>query len=167
MPECQPDTIIMGHHISAVVLRGPFDAKLAACFNLRPIALSDELTLFPLVARYVDSWAERLKIEGSRADEPLLNSEVVHHLIRTIAPDPLFAVIETDYFGGHGTQAAAVYRGEEEVMAPERGRFGTINKALRLLGVKAGEGCDEFDTVGLGQYRDFSGLFDAYYDPPG
>src|SRR4051794_13558898 len=135
----------MGHHINAVVLKGPYDRKFAAVFDLKPIRLTDELTMLPLHARYVDHWAEKLGVTGFVDDVPRLNSNIVHCLLGYLAAEPLFAVIETDYFGGRGTQAAAVYRGMVEVMPPESGGFGPINEALRLLGVTAREDLDEFD----------------------
>ncbi len=82
--------------------------------------------------------------------------------MREVAPEPLLVVIETDDFGGRGDQAAAVYRGDREVMAPAVGAVGPINEALRHLGVRASAGMAEFDTVGLGQFRDSDDLFDAY-----
>jgi hypothetical protein len=81
-------------------------------------------------------------------------------MMQEVAPRPLFAVIETDYFGGRGDQAAAVYQGEKEVMAPAVGAVGPINQALRYLGVQATAGMDEFATVGLGRFRDFDEFFD-------
>jgi len=42
--------------------------------------------------------------------------------------------------------------------------IGPINEALRLLDVIASDGCDEFDTVELGKFRDFDDLFDTYHD---
>src|SRR5438477_6135646 len=101
----------MGHHISAVVLRGPFDEQRATNFDMKPIRLTAELTLFPLNARYTDHWTEKLGVSGFVSDTPLLNSAVVHRIVNSIAENPLFAVIETDYAGGTGSQAAAVYRG--------------------------------------------------------
>jgi hypothetical protein len=40
---------------------------------------------------------------------------------------------------------------------------GPINAALRFLGVTTGIGCDEFDVVGLGTYREFDNLFEKYW----
>jgi hypothetical protein len=152
--------VVMGHRISAVLLHSAYDDKIARAFGLRPITLTQGITLFPLHAGYCDDMSERLGIGGDVSDRPRLNDRVVHHLVRRIAPEPLFAVIETNYFGGAGTQAAAVYRGAEEVMAPAASAFGPINEALRHLGVQASPGLDEFDTVGLGRFRSFDP-----YDP--
>jgi hypothetical protein len=143
----------MGHHISAVLLHGPFDEDQARSFSLTPIPLVPGIKLFPLEAGHCDDLSELLDINGSVSDRPLLNCRVVHHLMRLISAEPLFAVIETDYFGGVGDQAAAVYQGDTEVMAPAVGATGPINQALRHLGVRASAGMDEFDTVGLGGFR--------------
>ena len=101
-------------------------------------------------------------MSGFLSQRPLLNATVVHRMMNEIAAAPLFAVIETDYFGGNGDQAAAVYRGGIEVMPPEAARRGPINKALRTAGVLTRVGLDEFDTIGLGEFRNFDDLFDSY-----
>jgi hypothetical protein len=154
----------MGHHISAVLLQGPFDSERARSLGLTPIPLVQGITLFPLKAGRCDDLSELLGVAGSVSDRPLLNCRVVHHLMRLIVPEPLFAVIETDYFGRMGDQAAAVYHGDTEVMAPAVGATGPINRALRHLGVRAPSGVDEFDAVGLGQFREFDDTSDSTID---
>lgn len=69
------------------------------------------------------------------------------------------AYIETDYFGGGGTQRAYYYEDGrrwkfETKSAIDYPRVGNINKALRLMGVFSKSVLlDEFDTVGLGKFR--------------
>jgi hypothetical protein len=68
----------------------------------------------------------------------------------------LIASISTDYFGGCGNQSATVWLNGNviyEIGDEEFPRSSPINEALRLLGVKRKEGMDEFDTIGLGNYR--------------
>ncbi|MDY0816171.1 hypothetical protein [Kitasatospora purpeofusca] len=73
------------------------------------------------------------------------------------------ACVEADYFGGTGTQRAAVWAdgrldlgpvtsGGSEPFPPEGS---PISRALRRLGAQVGEGGarDEFDAVGLGAHR--------------
>jgi hypothetical protein len=148
----------MAHRISAVLLSGPFDDVAARSLGLKPIPLPQGITLFPLEAELCDAWSEQLGIHGFVSERPILNCQVVHHLMRKIAAEPIFAVIETEYFGGQGEQAAAVYRGGEVLMAPAVAETGPINVALRHLGVHAVQGKDEFDTVGLGSFRSFDDL---------
>ena len=120
----------MGHHISAVILRGPFDEERAKSFGFTAIKLTPELTMFPLDAGYCDYWAEKLDVLGSLGHRPLLNSRVIHHMVNLIAAAPLFAIIETDYFGGRGSQAAAVYRGGTKIMAPKETPDGTFQDSI-------------------------------------
>jgi hypothetical protein len=159
----------MGHDIQAVLLNGPYDEKIAAEFDMKIVPLHHGITMIHLNADYCDHWSEKLGVSGFVSEHPLLNCKVVHHMVSKIAPGQMFAVIETDYIGGRGSQAAAVYRGGEEIMPPEATEVapvarsaGPINKALRLLGVQATPGRDEFQVVGLHRHRDGDDLFEAY-----
>lgn len=74
------------------------------------------------------------------------------------------AYIETEYFGGVGTQSAALWDAGKLTIGPLS--FGPvsnlpvgprldwpINKVLRGLGVNHGAQIDEFAALGLGRYR--------------
>jgi hypothetical protein len=77
------------------------------------------------------------------------------------------AYIETDYFGGTGTQSAVVWsetriiygpcqsetRWVNEQLVKEPAAEKVINKALRHLGVKQANAFDEFDAIELGKFR--------------
>jgi len=63
------------------------------------------------------------------------------------------AYVEAEFFGGDGTQAAAVWEGGRLVFGPVVAQD-AINQALRLLGVMKQEHFDEFDAVNLGRHRD-------------
>ena len=70
------------------------------------------------------------------------------------------AYVEADFFGGVGSQGAAVWADSKLVLGPlrvaENEPFGTrspISQALLWLGVVARHGEDEFATVGLGWHR--------------
>lgn len=66
----------------------------------------------------------------------------------------LVAYVETDYFGGFGTQGAVVWQDRKRIYRKEDDGFGCpIDDALKLLGVQRTEAQDEFDVVGLGKYR--------------
>jgi hypothetical protein len=150
--------------MSSLLLRGPYLEEKARAFELKPIPLAFGITMFALDPRYCDRWEDKLGVHEYLPGRPLLNTAVVHHIANAIAEDPLFAVIETDYFGGMGDQAAAVYRGQREVMAPWVDYRGPINQALRELGAVAHGPLDLFDTLGLREYRDFDELFEEYED---
>lgn len=62
------------------------------------------------------------------------------------------AYIETDYFGGAGTQSGVLYENGKISVGPRSGE-GTINFLLKELGVWHYPDRDEFDMLGLGKYR--------------
>jgi len=67
-----------------------------------------------------------------------------------------FAIVTTDYFGGFGDQTAEVYDNGKCIYSGDTlldYREMPINTALRELGVVRSNAKDEFDTIGLGNYR--------------
>jgi hypothetical protein len=71
----------------------------------------------------------------------------------TLSHHGLIAYLEAEFWGGMGTQASALFKGGPAMGAPVIAED-AINRSLKLLGVTARAGCDEFVTVGLGRYRD-------------
>lgn len=72
------------------------------------------------------------------------------------------AYVEAEYFGGVGTQAAAVWDARDLALGPlieaedplAAERPFPISQALRRLGVSAQGYVDEFEAVGLDKHRD-------------
>jgi hypothetical protein len=83
---------------------------------------------------------------------------------RVCSTDGPLVYVETAYFGGEGTQAATVWIDGEEAFGPTIGDIGVINTGLRMIGVVCTVDCDEFDTIGL---RDFRGNEDFDELEPG
>ena len=148
----------MGHSIHAAIVKAEIGAEAAEELGLKRISLAQGLTMIPLSDSWCDDWAAKLEMPGFVAEVPLLNARIVHRALAQLAPGCPFALIETDYFGGIGTQSAAVYRDGAVLMAPESGEVGPINAALELLGVTTEGGLDEFDTVGLQHWRHLDDL---------
>ena len=73
------------------------------------------------------------------------------------------AEISTDYFGGSGSQRAKLFVDNKiEYEADDEYDYNLrpINDVLKKMGIARKEGMDEFDTIGLGNYRtneDFNG----------
>ena len=67
------------------------------------------------------------------------------------------AWVRTRYFGGTGEQAAGVWENGCAVLGPLVSKaIGPINAALQRIGVpKDQESFDEFESVGLGEHREF------------
>lgn len=65
-----------------------------------------------------------------------------------------FIYVETDYFGGSGEQNCVTYQGDHQIDDNLK-----INQGLKFLGIIKTENCDEFDSVGLGNFRSNEDLF--------
>jgi len=70
------------------------------------------------------------------------------------------AYISTEFFGGSGGQDAVVWKGAYVALHLSDGGDNSIewpnspvSQAFRTIGVRATEGLDEFDTIGLGAHR--------------
>lgn len=75
------------------------------------------------------------------------------HCIRAIiGTHRVIQKLETDYFGGTGTQGGVLYENGQISIAPRSGE-GTINILLRELGIRRAPNKDEFDSLNLGIYR--------------
>ena len=81
------------------------------------------------------------------------------------------AYVEAEYFGGIGSQFAAVWRGGALVLGPlihaedqprPAAGMSPISQALRQLGVSANGHYDEFDAIGLGRHRDVEDWLPAH-----
>lgn len=76
--------------------------------------------------------------------------------VRAFGKNKTIAKISTDYFGGAGEQDAKLfinnkkeYDKSSEFDSSER----PINTVLRMMGVSRKDGQDEFDTIGLSNFR--------------
>ncbi|EAY24433.1 hypothetical protein M23134_06287 [Microscilla marina ATCC 23134] len=159
---------IMGHCITAIVLKGDYDQALAETFDLYGIPLGFDLHLFFIDHYYSAYWQEKLEttkvLDSAKGTNHLIypNEFALVELLQMIVCSRFvtFAVIVTDYFGGVGDQFAQVYQ-NTALVSPH---FDTINKALEWLGVVPTKGLDAFDTVGLSKYRTNPDYLDKYAD---
>jgi hypothetical protein len=158
----------MPHAISAIILQGDFDSEVAKSYDLLSINLDFELTMFPITHYYTACWSKKIDVPGVLPGKQPFNllifpcQLVVAHLMIKITnrAEPLYAVIETDYFGGIGNQWALVYQGTYLVDE----NITQISPALKFLGVNHQNGLDEFDTIGLSKYRSMPEYLDKYID---
>jgi hypothetical protein len=149
----------MGHHISALVTAGPVGREQAARYEL-PCFAEQGFTIIGLDACHSDYWADKLGIPPRNHSDIILDNDVTRFFARALGLGR-YALISTDYFGGSGSQQAAVYE-DDRVLMPAVA--GGINAALRLLGVQRGPLKDEFDAINLSRYRSFEDYFERYYD---
>lgn len=153
----------MGHHLTAILIQVAADAAAAARFDLHPIALTPMLTMFLVDHYYTAYWQSVCGTQGYLDAPPISifpSERVVLTIVRALTQQeaPRFAIVMTDYFGGVGSQSAAVYTGERRTTGDDA----SINDALVALGVVRREGMDEFDTVQLGNHRRPSAHLEKY-----
>jgi hypothetical protein len=147
------------HRLSALVLAGtPEQRALLAAAGLRVVRLSDAFLLVPLTSRE-PGWYERLAAQYPGSEKGPSGScrwlgGPEARLARQLSRSAPVAYVETNYFGGAGSQAATVFSGGPRVLRRPRAAYGPINEALRALGVPREGGYDPFDTLGLGRYRE-------------
>jgi hypothetical protein len=95
------------------------------------------------------------EIIWTELEENLLATTYIPN-IRDFGKDKTVGVLSTDYFGGAGHQEGKLfinnkkeYEGSSEFNWSER----PINTILMKMGISKKEGLDEFDTVGLSNFR--------------
>ncbi len=158
----------MGHHITAIVLKGDYDKPLAETFDLHGISLGFDLHMFFIDHYYSAYWQAKLGVTeelafAKGADRLIYpNEAALVELLQIISCSRFvtFAIIVTDYFGGMGDQFAQVYQ-NTALVSPH---LNAISPALEWLGVKPVQNLDAFDTVGLSNYRSNPEYLDKYYD---
>lgn len=117
------------------------------------VVLSKGITLLPVTDDVFDQVAATSPSSETRGPFWKL-SGALEALIIDVSRHGRVAYIEADYFGGTGTQSAAVWHNGWVIMEPEHANgIGPINRALSALGVIAAPGQDEFDAVKLGRHR--------------
>lgn len=76
--------------------------------------------------------------------------------VRAFGKNKIIAKISTDYFGGSGHQEAKLFvnnKKEYDKSSEYNFNINPINDVLKMLGVSKKDGFDEFDTIGLSNFR--------------
>jgi len=160
----------MGHSICALIVGEPFDDRAARQWGVVGLPVGERLRLVH-ISHYYTAYMQGRRGETAELDVPadfpdvFPREAVVASLAAALAADvpgkrtSTFALVMADYFGGIGDQWACAYVEGRRVET-----VGDINAALRVLGVQAAEGLDEFDTVGLARHRSTPDYLDRYAD---
>ncbi len=130
-----------------------------------PVPAPFNLQILPLGAK-------RLDLLSGSANTPAYNgfiylSRQLERGIGDLIANGKIAYIETEYFGGIGEQAAAVFDSGKIVWKGADSSTGEmlispISQALSMLGVQSTADRDEFDAIGLSRFRSLEslGLYD-------
>lgn len=147
----------MGHCIRAIigsheVIQRPADDWVCA----KEIELPQGFGMIFCTIELLEDIEELLGCSGKAVDAhdfPELDylDASVKYLMESYSQGTKLAYVETDYFGGAGTQAGILYK-DGKPAAPQSGE-GAINALLKELGVWCFPSKDEFDMLELGKYR--------------
>ena len=158
----------MSHNLNGIL--GPDDviAGIAQRWLREPVRLSQGISLFPLTHDLIES-IEELVDKGSTREfsEFELLSSSIAQVISQSSFDSWIVYFETEYFGGTGQQSSAVWENGQLVYGPASSSSSwdaknanhvvdngwPINEALHRVGVWTDGKSDEFEMLGLGQYR--------------
>lgn len=136
----------MGHNICALISRKPIDENILMKYQLA-VAFEDEFAIVILEIDSIFYWSQKLNLSSESLNEKIdWACELVFYFAKVLKMSK-YALIQTDYFAGVGTQSASLY---------ENGTLTIENKSINVLkeiGVKRTPLADEFDTLNLGKYR--------------
>lgn len=138
----------MGHYLTALITPLPIDEAKAAEMELA-VVFESGMAIVPLVPESLDEWSRMLEEKYVPDGRSIIIDCSVTHRLATLLGLRSYALVETEYFGGTGSQHASYFRdGVKELDEV------SINEVLRSMGVEKGaDKFDEFDTIGLGKYR--------------
>ena len=145
---------VMGHQIQAVIGQAEAVAALAVDWpRAEVVPLPQGFAMVFLTAGLWDAVEEAFPGPAEPDVSFLLCwSGAVRRWLEGYSCCRPLAYIETDYFGGCGTQAGVLVEKGRVAVPPVDGA-GTIDRLLAALGVRCLPGKDEFDSLGLGSFR--------------
>lgn len=128
--------------------------------EVRLCTLSEAWVLVPVTDELHDALLVRFPAPIGRPYSEFwkLSASLVE-FARAMSIDGAVVYVETDYFGGVGTQASIAWRSNRVVYGPSK-FDDSINDALSTLGVSAGLSADEFQQLGLQRHRHTTDWFD-------
>lgn len=150
----------MGHEIQGVIVVADRARGIAALLGAPVAQLDAGFAFVPLTDSAFDALCTGEGGEAPPGFRWLIPK--VSAMLAEVSRDTPLAWVETEYFGGIGAQAAALFVSGQRAWV-EAGPGFAIDRALRDLGVVREVHRDEFDVVGLGRYRSME-LFDRVGD---
>lgn len=145
----------MSHMIAAFVAERPAAEAVARAIGGAPIfrLRHDAFLVVPVTDDAFDA------VFAARGESEPVNPEfwrltqALAEIANECSAHGAIAYVETDYFGGAGVQGAAAWRDGRVIVPPATDEAGPINAALAAVGLMPANGCDAFDTLGLGAVR--------------
>jgi hypothetical protein len=149
------------HDVDALIAKYDHLAAAVSRFeNATVCPLAQGFSLLPITEAFAEELAvSQPEVKGSLTKPLPSLSDGLQALAFSISHETPVAYISTCYFGGQGKQDAVVWSKGSVRFSPVTKGYdqvwpnSPISQALRMIGVVAKEGEDEFDTVELGKHR--------------
>lgn len=146
---------IVSHFIQAMIFSEPrIRTALAGLTQACICPLNQNKYLIPLTDELFDELQTLFQSDKSESHSEFWKlSSAVESFGKALWAEGPVVYVETEYFGGVGKQAATVWDEGKQLMSPQKADIGSINEGLKFIGVVCESEFDEFDSVGLGRYR--------------
>ena len=153
----------MGHCIRAFLGNSEKINSLAEAYARTPIQLPQGLSMLFLTDDLFDAIAESVNDDNEIVVAGFnYFTSAIAFVLTEYSQNGKLAYFETDYFGGDGTQAAILYEKGMPKFPPiftddmngwSLNKVRAINTILQAFGIVKLNDIDEFDSVGLGNFR--------------
>ena len=151
----------MGHCIHVIVApRATADRFSDQWPELPRLDRDNGFSHFAVDAELIDAKISPDKTPTETGDEFMLLTNGFRRQLQALSCGGELAYVETEYWAGTGGQGALVCRDGHEIMPPTWRQSGTINDALKMIGVPRGSFVDLFAATGLADIRSNDDLLD-------
>ena len=130
------------------------EPKSQSFANARCLRLGGGLSMVPLAEDLIAEIQKAGAVPGGSSVAGAFEflSPGVEAWAQALSAATALAYIETEYVGGEGFERAGVWSRSTIALGPLDGA-GSINQALRALGVQPAAGIEAFEFVGLSRHR--------------
>ena len=144
----------MGYYLKAFIGKTVDLENIAKSFSSASVVKLDQgLSIVPMTEDLFDQM-NNMTASGNINSFEFLTLNIETETLKCIGYN-CCAYVEAEYFGGEGGQSGVIWKDGKRSVEFGYGQ-GIINKVLNFFGVVANKDLDEFDTLGLGRYRNTS-----------
>ena len=169
----------MSHYVQIIIAENSIiDSIEADWVHGNKLNLSQGFSLIPMITQLFDDINELDNTGKSDSfDEFEFLSSSIEGLLKSKSYKSKVAYVETEYFGGTGVQCGILFENQKIKIGPLRTETiwdersnsyrqipegkGAINTVLKELGVSDFNAKDEFDSLGLGNFRSNEKIVDS------
>ena len=148
----------MGHFVTGIIVKESNANQIASEIPFQYCyPLNQGFVIFPLTDDLID---EHIPAPMNFCfNEFTYLSEELSNILTDASNKSDILYLETEYFGGQGSQSAIVYKCGEITYGPQQSESNVISEALTLMGATVEPGHhDAFQSVGLAGFRSSESL---------